>query len=129
MMERNLLIVDDDPYILVAIRELFEDQHCNVYAMSKGQDCLTWLKNGLRGVILMDVMMPHMDGWDTIKAIVDQRLYEGNIISMFTAKDIPDTKMDALQEYVADYITKPFDPEELVALVNSYFEKDISSQH
>ncbi len=127
-MKRNLLLVDDDPYILIAIRELFENECCEVYTVSKGQDCLTELKNGFRGVILMDVMMPHMDGWDTVKAIVDKGLYEGNIISMFTAKDIPDKKMDALLDYITDYITKPFDPEELVTLVNSYFEKHISLQ-
>ena len=66
-------------------------------------------------------MMPGMDGWDTIKEIVDNNLLEGNIIAMLTAKDQPDEKMDKLKEYVIDYLTKPFDPDELIATVDEYF--------
>ena len=123
-MEHKIMIVDDDPYILIAIRELFEPENCEVYTVSKGQDCIEELKRGFRGVILMDIMMPHMDGWDTVKAIVDQGLFEGNVISMFTAKDMPDKKMDALKDYVVDYLTKPFDPEELVDTIKKYFTMD-----
>ncbi len=117
------MIVDDDPSILISVRELFEPEGFEVLAAGSGRECIAELEKDFRGVILMDVMMPHMDGWDTIKAIVDQGLYEGNIISMFTAKDIPDKKMDALQDYVADYITKPFDPEELVVTVKNYIKR------
>ena len=123
-MEHKLMIVDDDPYILIAIRELFEPENCEVYTVSKGQDCIEELKRGFKGVILMDLMMPHMDGWDTVQAIVDQGLHEGNIISMFTAKDMPDEKMDSMKDYIVDYLTKPFDPEELVDKIKKYFMMD-----
>jgi len=114
------MIVDDDPSILIAVRELFEPEGFDVFAVSNGRDCITELKRGFRGVILMDIMMPHMDGWDTVQAIVDQGLFDGNIISMFTAKDMPDEKMNDLIDYIADYITKPFEPEKLVATVKQY---------
>jgi DNA-binding response OmpR family regulator len=65
-------------------------------------------------VILLDIMMPGMDGWDTIRAILDNKLEQGVAIIMLTAKNVPDNKMIGLQEYVVDYITKPFDNEDLI---------------
>ena len=120
-MTHKLMIVDDDPSILIAIRELFEPEGFDVFAVSNGRDCIAELKKGFRGVILMDIMMPHMDGWDTVQAIVDQGLHKGNVISMFTAKDMPDEKMDSLKDYIVDYLTKPFEPEELVDTIKKYF--------
>ena len=69
----------------------------------------------------MDVMMPDMNGWDTIRKIVESDLYEGNIIVMLTALDAPDNKMDGIQEYVTDYLTKPFNPDELMEILQYYF--------
>jgi len=59
-------------------------------------------------------MMPGMDGWDTIRSILDNSLEQGIAIVMLTAKNAPDAKMIGLQEYVVDYITKPFDNEDLI---------------
>ncbi len=122
-MKKKVMIVDDDPYILITIREIFEPEGFEVVTASGGRECLEELKKGFKGVILMDIMMPQMDGWDAIREIVARGYTEGNIIAiaMLTAKDVPDQKMEGLQEYVIDYITKPFDPKELVATVEEYF--------
>ena len=122
-MEKNLMIVDDDPYILITIRELFEPLGYQVYTVNDGKTCLFELKNGFKGVILMDIMMPIMSGWDTVKEIVSQDLQEGNIISIFTAKGDPDPEFQELDSYIRDYITKPFDSKELIQTVTDYFEK------
>ena len=122
-MEKKLMVVDDDPYILIALRELFSPENCKVLTVGKGEDCIKELKKGFKGVILMDIMMPGMDGWDTIDEIVNQGYLDGNIISMLTAKDIPDKRMEDLKKYIADYITKPFDPDKLVAIVKLYFTR------
>lgn len=120
-MKRKVMIVDDDPYILITVREIFELEGFEVVTASGGRKCLEELEKGFKGVILMDIMMPQMDGWDTIREIVDSGFIEGNLIATLTAKDVPDQKMEGLQEYVIDYITKPFDAEELVATVEEYF--------
>ncbi len=117
---KKLLVVDDDPYILIAIKELFEPEGFTVHTASSGQECLDELAKGFKGVILMDIMMPKMDGWDTIRQMVINGYNNGNIISMFTAKDQIDKKVDDLKEFVLDYITKPFDPDDLVKTVNAY---------
>jgi len=121
-MKNKVMVVDDDPYILLAVRELFESEGIEVITALGGKECLEEMKKGFKGVILMDIMMPVMDGWDTIREIVNQGFLEGNIISMLTARDVPDEKMEGLKEYVLDYITKPFDSNELVATVKGYFD-------
>lgn len=120
-MKKKVMIVDDEFPIQITIREIFEPEGFEVVTAGSGRECLEELEKGFKGVILMDIMMPQMDGWDTIRAIVDRGFIEGNIIAMLTAKDVPDQKMEGLQEYVIDYITKLFDPEELVATVEEYF--------
>jgi CheY-like chemotaxis protein len=116
----GLMVVDDDEDILFTVHSLFKKRPFPVFLAHSGQECLNYLENGFKGVILMDIMMPGMDGWETIQQIVNKNQMKDLIISMFTAKDVPDTTLDHLKEYVFDYITKPFEPENLIALVDDY---------
>lgn len=120
-MQKKIMIVDDDPDILITVRELFESEGFEVYTVPCGKDCLEELENGFKGVILMDIMMPHMDGWATIREIVAKGLNQGNIISMISAKDECDWKIDDLKQYIKSYITKPFDTRYLLQTVKGYF--------
>ncbi|MCC7565124.1 MAG: response regulator [Methanomicrobiaceae archaeon] len=120
MAEPGVMVVDDDRYILLVAKELFEPEGIEVVTAGSGRECLKELEKGFQGVILVDIMMPDMDGWDTVREIVDRGYSAGNIILMLTAIDVPGPKGDDLKEYVIDYITKPFDPEEFVAVVKDY---------
>jgi DNA-binding response OmpR family regulator len=120
-MEKKLMVVDDDPDILITIRELFESEGFIVYTVPCGKDCIDELEHGFKGVILLDVMMPHMDGWTTVRHIVDKGLHQGNIISMISAKDEYDWKFDDLKKYIHHYIIKPFNNKQLVCTVKTYF--------
>ena len=119
-MTKKVMVVDDDPSILFTVKELLEPEGYKVVAVSSGKECLKEMANGFKGVILMDIMMPGMDGWETVQRIVDGGYLGGNIIAMFTARDIADHKMEGLGKYVTDYITKPFDPEELILTIKEY---------
>jgi DNA-binding response OmpR family regulator len=112
--KHKVMIVDDDSHVRIAVRTILGDAGFSVVTADSGNECINILQKGFSGVVLLDVMMPDMDGWDTIKAILDNSLTEGIIIVMLTAKSVPDTKMIGLQEYVIDYITKPFDNEDLI---------------
>jgi CheY-like chemotaxis protein len=116
------MVVDDDTFILEVMEELFEPEGIEVVAAESGDACIAELKKGFRGVILMDIMMPGKDGWETIAEMVDLGLIEGNVVAMLTARDVPDGELDHLKEHVIDYITKPFEADEIVAVVKGYLD-------
>ena len=118
-MDKKLMVVDDDPDILITIRNIFEREGYEVLTVDSGIDCIRELERGFKGIILMDIMMPFMDGWDTIREMVVKGLTNGIMISIVTAKGTPDhERMKGLESYVRDYIAKPFNVGELVSNVN-----------
>ncbi len=119
--EQKVMIVDDDALIRLTVREVLKDAGIGVVEADGAGQCIEHLRQGFRGVVLMDIMMPEMDGWDTIREIIEGGLYKGIIIVMLTAMDVPGSKMEGLQEYVTDYKTKPFTQDELVSDVRNYF--------
>ena len=122
-MGKKLMIVDDDPDILITIRKIFEQEGYEVFTVDSGKDCLKELERGFKGVILMDIMMPFMDGWETIRRIIDKGFTQDVTISIVTAKGTPrHDKMQGLESYIHDYIPKPFDIRELVSNVNNMDE-------
>jgi CheY-like chemotaxis protein len=121
-MKKSVLVVDDEPFVLYSVKRVLEDAGIIVIQANSGQECLNILRKGFNGLILMDIAMPEMDGWDTIQKIVDEGLDEGNILCMLTGKEIPDQKMEKLKEHVLDYLTKPFDNKKLVGVVSDYLK-------
>jgi CheY-like chemotaxis protein len=119
-MKTNVMIVDDNEYVRASVEIICQSVGINLVSAAGGEECLGHLESGFRGVILMDIMMPGMDGWDTIREIVGRELYAGNVIVMLTGMSEPDAKMDGLQEYVTDYMTKPFGPDQLIDALQSY---------
>ncbi|MDV2480698.1 response regulator [Methanoculleus sp. Wushi-C6] len=119
---RRIMVVDDDVFILEVMKELFEPEGIGVVAAESGDACIGELERGFKGVVLMDVMMPGKDGWETIAEMIDRDLMEGNVVAMLTAKDIPDGELDYLKEHVIDYITKPFEADEIVTVVKGYLD-------
>lgn len=121
-MNNRIMIVDDNEYVRASVEIICQSARLDLVTAASGKECLERLEAGFRGVILMDIMMPELDGWDTIRAIVERGLYDGNVIVMLTGMGEPDSKMDGVQEYVTDYMTKPFGPDELVDSLNYYLQ-------
>jgi CheY-like chemotaxis protein len=119
-MKTNVMIVDDNEYVRLSVEIICQTAELNLISAASGKECLRQLESGFRGVILMDIMMPHMDGWDTIRELVQRGLYPGNVIVMLTGMGEPDAKMDGVQEYVTDYLTKPFSPDQLIDALQTY---------
>jgi DNA-binding response OmpR family regulator len=118
--KKKVMIVDDDAHIRIAVRTILKDAGYEIVNAESGAVCIDQLRSGFSGLILLDIMMPEMDGWDTISKILEEDLFQKIVIVMLTAKDVPDSKMIGLQEWVLDYVTKPFDPDNLVSRVRYY---------
>ena len=119
-MNNRIMIVDDNEYVRASVEIICESAQLDLATAASGPECLKHLESGFKGIILMDIMMPGMDGWDTIREMVDRGLYDGNIVVMLTGMGEPDGKMDGLQEYVSDYMTKPFGPDQLIESLEYY---------
>jgi DNA-binding response OmpR family regulator len=121
-MDKKIMIVDDDPDILISFRQVFEKEGFKVYTVDSGMDCIKEIENGFKGVILIDIMMPFMDGWDTIEEIKKKGLEKNVKISIITAKGSQDhLKMKQFSSYILDYITKPINVKKLVYNVKDMF--------
>jgi DNA-binding response OmpR family regulator len=116
MTKNNVLIVDDDYEIREAIEIYLKNEEIRVIQASDGIEALEILKTEEIHLILMDIMMPRMDG---IKATFKIRESKDIPIIMLSAKSEDTDKILGLNIGADDYITKPFNPMELIARVKS----------
>jgi len=118
-MNRRIMIVDDEPDILTSLKTVFERQRYEVITVENGTDCINEIEQGFEGVVLMDIMMPEMDGWETIKEIVERGLMKNVAIEIITGKGTKNhERMGTLGSYVYDYLSKPIDINQLISSVN-----------
>lgn len=120
------MIVDDEPDVLLSLKIIFEKEDYDVVTVDNGNDCIKEIEKGFTGVVLIDIMMPEMDGWETVRQIVDRNLIENIALEIITGKGTGNhCKINGLEAYIFDYITKPFDIKKLLSSVRkceSYFD-------
>lgn len=119
-MNERILIVDDDPAVCFTVQEVLRRAGLQAIIVESGEACLQKLREGFHGLIFLDIMMPKMDGWQTIEAMKQEGLLAGNAVCMLTALIDPGEKMQAVKDCVADYVCKPFDSEFLVATAREH---------
>lgn len=114
---KKVMIVDDDDQIRESASIVLAKQGNKVIAVTNGLECLELVRNGFKGVILMDVAMPVLDGWKTVRTLRDEGLLPGTLVCMLTGQE-PSEDSRGLEECVFDYLRKPFSSEALVKLVS-----------
>lgn len=109
-MKKTILLVDDEPDILFVISRILEKDGYKVISAESGEECLEKLKNTNPDLILLDVMMPGLDGWETCSRIKSDKKKSNIPIVMLTAKTSTEDKIKALEECGAKWhISKPID--------------------
>ena len=121
--QKNLMIVDDDPDIVLSLQELFEREGFQVTTADNGRNCLVELEKGFQGIIILDLMMPIMDGIETIKKMTIDGFTDENTIIVLTAKRIQGDEFNEIYPYINDYITKPFDINTLIQTVKKIAQR------
>ncbi len=120
--KKRILHVDDEPDTLEVVKTILEKEGFEVESVESGKGALDKVTLDSFDLILLDIMMPDMSGWDLFTRIGE--IKKGYKVIFLTVLEISESRLKQLKEHgVRDYITKPFDRKELVARV----KKAISS--
>ena len=119
----KILIVDDDPAIHRMLGRIFRRHSISIQSAGSGQEALEALASTMPDLILLDLSMPGMDGFETAERIND--LLDGRHIPIviITGRDGSDLLVRALGEYADDFISKTADPSEILARVNYHLKR------
>lgn len=122
-MKGKILVVDDEKDILELISIILSENEITVY---KAQDGLSALEIAIKNkpdLILLDIMMPEIDGWEVLKMLKVDEETRDIPVAMLSCKSETRDKVLGIQEGAVDYITKPFAPDDLIIRVREILEK------
>jgi DNA-binding response OmpR family regulator len=123
-MAKRVLVVDDEPNIVMSLRFLMEREGFEVEVAPTGQAALTALRRKAADLVLLDVMMPELGGFEVCQEIRDHPEWRHTKVIMLTAKG-RDVERDKGLALGADlYITKPFSTRDLIARVKQMLSPD-----
>lgn len=117
LAHKKIMIVDDDMRNTYALMTALEEKEMEIIIANNGKEALTVLKTTMVDLILMDIMMPEMDGYETMREIRSQvRLNKIPIIAL-TAKAMKDDKAKCIEAGANDYLSKPIEVDRLLSLM------------
>ncbi len=116
----SVLLVDDDPNIVRLVKLYLEREGYEVRTAARGDDALTAFHRSAPDLILLDIMLPGLDGMGVLKAV---RRTSSVPVIMLTARDETFDKVLGLELGADDYVTKPFDAKELIARVKAVLRR------
>ena len=119
----KLLIADDEPPIRTLTKAIFSEKGFDVVLAVDGQDAINKIKSETPDLVLTDVLMPHKTGFEVCEFIKNDPQYAEIPVIIISALGDIDNKMTGFNEGADDYITKPFNIEELQARVNVILER------
>lgn len=117
---KRILVVDDEPRMIGFIRMNLELEDHLVIEAHNGLEALDAIRTQLPDLILLDVMMPELDGFETLRML---REFSDIPVIMLTAKGEENDKVTGLELGADDYITKPFGPRELSSRIKAIFRR------
>jgi two-component system OmpR family response regulator len=113
----QILVVEDDTRLADAMAAILEDNQYQVDVVHDGADGLAYAKSGIYDVVILDVMLPKMSGFDVVSEL--RRAKVTTPVLLLTARDSVGDKVTGLDAGADDYMTKPFAPAELMARLRS----------
>ncbi|WP_018754517.1 response regulator transcription factor [Paenibacillus terrigena] len=115
-----ILIVDDEQLIRELVADYLSDEGYSVLQAKNGRDALNILREQAVGLVVLDVMMPGMNGFEVCEEL---RTFSRAIVIMLTAKSEDEDKISGYECGVDDYVTKPFSPKVLSAKINVLLQR------
>src|SRR3712207_283580 len=116
---KRLLLIDDDPNLILLVKDYLEFRGYEVVTAENGREALEVLEQELPDLIICDVMMPEMDGYTFVKHVREDQRTSWIPVLFLSAKGQSQDKVKGLNTGADVYMVKPFEPEELVAQVEA----------
>ncbi|MCB8954706.1 MAG: response regulator transcription factor [Ardenticatenales bacterium] len=128
-MKQRILVVDDDREIVRLLRGYLTQSGFEVFTATNGETALHTLRREKPDMLLLDLMLPDRDGWDLTRLIRGDSSLAATPIIMITARVEDTDKILGLELGADDYITKPFNPREVVARVRALLRRAQAGGH
>ena len=115
----KIMVVDDEPSLVIVVKKTLEMEGHEVHGVNSGVECLKVVGEIMPDLILMDIMMPIKDGWETTKELREREDTENIPVAMMTVRSTKEDKLKSFHDSRCDgYITKPLDLKELITVVD-----------
>lgn len=115
---KTILITDDDMRNIFALSSALQEYEMNIYIANNGKEAIQKLQeNGEIDLVLMDIMMPEMDGYEAMRAIRDEKKFAKLPIIALTAKAMKNDREKCIEAGANDYISKPVDMDKLLSML------------
>jgi DNA-binding response OmpR family regulator len=121
-MTKKVMVVDDEKDIVDIVASFLEGEGFEVQSALGGKECIESIGDINPDILLMDVMMPDMNGWDAIRELKSMGVLGKVKVIMLTVVKEPKQEYADLSPYVLDYITKPFNKKDLLKRVTRLSE-------
>lgn len=122
---KKLLLVDDDPNLILLVKDYLEFKGYKVFTASHGREAMRVLEQQIPDLIICDVMMPEMDGYTFVQEIRKNSRLQWLPVIFLSAKGQSKDRIRGLEEGADVYMVKPFEPDELVAQVQSTLNQSL----
>ena len=120
-MRKKILVVDDEDDILHFLELVLREKGYDVATAAGGHEALTKAQIERPNLILLDIMMPQMDGWEVLKLLRVDEDTAAIPVAMLSARTEAKDRVQGLQEGAVDYICKPFSLQELLTKIETIF--------
>ncbi len=122
-MAAHILLVDDEPGLREAVQAYLEDSGFTVSTASNAKEGLQRLEQQPPDLVISDIMMPQVDGYQFLRQVRENPRFRALPFVFLTARGMTSDRIQGYQAGCDDYISKPFDPDELVAIVENRLDR------
>ncbi len=121
-MKKKIFVIDDEIEIVELTKMILEKEGYEVTGTNSSAKIFEQIKDVMPDLILLDINMPDMDGWEVLRSIKMDRHFSSIPVVLFTIRSELRDKVHGIQDGAYDYITKPFSYDELISRVQKIFQ-------
>lgn len=125
MSSAQLLLVDDEPGLREAVKDYLTESGFSVQVASNAREGWELMQQTTPDLVISDIMMPQVDGYQFLKQLRDDARFAALPVIFLTAKGMTGDRIQGYQARCDAYLSKPFDPDELVAIVENLLERRV----